>query len=362
MCKNIFLLTIALCFSVLAFANMASPINPGTISSSAISSKNINITSENIFIKINKDFTTAKYIVEYNIQSNVAGKQMPLLFYAKDYKDNFMVWVDNKPVSVKSLSELNIDQSSFLKLYENGNDSTKVAISFDRNERASYEINDLKYFEIDVEKGNHVIRVEYVAKAWIDKSDWVKKYSFHYSLSPAKYWQSFSNLTIKIEQEGSVKNYTTNLGLPNENKISNLHTWNFKNLPSDFITINFQPKPNTLVAFLISLEPFGIAVIFSIILMLLHLYWVIWYRRKNISKKFSAPVIIGSFLVPFLYLFIYINSYSVIDNIIGKDASNWHGYYVLIIIFYPFILIAYWVVFWLIDKLYKRKLLSKQVD
>lgn len=358
MYRHFFTLFLLLQINTFSFANMASPVFSGTMSSSAISSKNINITSENIFIKIDKDFTTAKYIVEYNIQSNVAGKQMPLLFYAKDYKDNFLVWVDNKPVSVKSLSELKMDYSSFLKLYENGNDSTKVAISFDRNERAFYEINDLKYFEIDVEKGNHVIRVEYVAKAWIDKSDWVKKYSFQYSLSPAKYWQSFSNLTIKIEQEGNVKNYTTNLGSSNENKIASINTWNFKNLPSDFITINFQPKPNTLAAFLISLEPFGIAVILSNILMLLHLYWVIWYRRKNISKKFSAPVIIGSFLVPFLYLFIYISSYSVIDNIIGKDASSWHGYYILVIALYPVITLVYWLIVWLIDKLYKKYVLK----
>jgi hypothetical protein len=358
--KFFILLLLTLQIRSLSFANMASPVFSGTISSSAISSKNIHIESESIFIKIDKNFTSAKYIVEYNIRSNVSGKQMPLLFYAIDYKDNFLVWVNNKPVSVKNVSELNMDQSSFIKKYENGNDSTKVAISFDKNERASYEINDLKYFEIDIEKGNHVIRVEYDAKAWVDKSDWVKKYSFQYSLSPAKYWQSFSNLTIKIEQEGTVKQYTTNLGSSNENKIASLNTWNFKNLPSDFITINFQPNPKPLAVYLISLEPFGIAVILSVIFMLLHLYWVIWYRRRNISKKFSFPVIIGSLLVPFLYLFIYIYSYSVIDYIIGTDASKWHGYIALIIFFYPFIVLIYWVVFWLMDKLYKKQLLNKQ--
>jgi hypothetical protein len=80
-----------LLFVQLAQANMSSPIRKGTIISSAYTSKDINILSESIYIKIDKDYKTAKFIVEYTIQSDIAGRQIPLLFFAQDYKDSFLV-------------------------------------------------------------------------------------------------------------------------------------------------------------------------------------------------------------------------------------------------------------------------------
>lgn len=80
-----------------AKANMASPFIEGTKAASAISSRHVDILHESIFIQIDENFHTAKYKVEYTIKSDVVGKQIPLLFCAVDYKDDFCVWLDDRP-------------------------------------------------------------------------------------------------------------------------------------------------------------------------------------------------------------------------------------------------------------------------
>ena len=79
---------------------MASPFIEGTKAASAISSRHVDILHESIFIQIDENFHTAKYKVEYTIKSDVVGKQIPLLFCAVDYKDDFCVWLDDRPVKV----------------------------------------------------------------------------------------------------------------------------------------------------------------------------------------------------------------------------------------------------------------------
>ncbi|MBP9741274.1 MAG: hypothetical protein KBD28_11340, partial [Chitinophagaceae bacterium] len=155
---------------------MASPTKEGTMTSSAYSSKDIHILSEKILIRIDKNFNTAKFIVEYTINSDIIGTQIPLLFYAKDYKDNFSVWMDNQLVSIKPIPEqyINFYNSPFSGFKNNfekdnsNNDST--SISWIKDSWYIYKINELKYFETFINKGVHTVRVEYTAEAWTDAS------------------------------------------------------------------------------------------------------------------------------------------------------------------------------------------------
>jgi len=200
---------------------MSSPIQEGTLSSSAFSSKDINILSEKINIKIDKQFKTVKFIIEYTIQSDIIGRQIPLLFYAQDYKDSFFVWVDNQRVAIQNIPYKythfhNSPFSGFSGVKHgnvNNNESDEVSIHWNKNSSYVYKINDLKYFETDILKGTHKVRVEYTANVWTDISGWIKKYSFRYSLTPAKFWKSFGTLTINIQQEGEVRELSTNLVL-----------------------------------------------------------------------------------------------------------------------------------------------------
>jgi hypothetical protein len=69
-----------------SFANMASPVRRGTSASAAFGSRNIDILKEVLAINLNADFKTASFTVDYFINTDTAGKQIPLLFYAENYK------------------------------------------------------------------------------------------------------------------------------------------------------------------------------------------------------------------------------------------------------------------------------------
>ena len=350
----------------LCMANMASPLQEGTKAASPFSSKDINILSETIFIKIDKDFRTARFIVEYTIESKSAGKQMPLLFFAQDFRDSFFVWVDGQKVPIQNIPEefyYNANPSFTKKynLYDTGSkehDEYQVSISWQGNDSQLYNINELKYFETDISKGIHKVRVEYTANAWTDNSDWIKEYYFRYSLTPAKFWKSFGSLDVVVEQDGEIKKFTTNIGQPAEKEINAKNTWHFNKLPAESLAFTYKPKPNQLAAIGIALEPFGLAVLAGFILFALHIYLVIRYRRNNPAKK-NWVVIAGSFIVPFFALLFYIFSFAFIDSLIGEDAGRHHGYAFLIMLFYPVYLLGYWVIMWMIDKIFKRSLLSK---
>lgn len=345
----------------LALANMASPIRRGTMTSSAISSKDINIVSEKVFVKVDPGFKTAKFTVEYNIQSDISGMQIPLLFVARDFRDSFSVWIDDKEVRLQNVPVNHYEDSpfnGFANSLERDNYEDEITIYWERNSGNVYKLSDLKYFEADIEKGAHVVRVEYTANAWTNSSGWVKKYSFRYSLTPAKFWKSFGNLEIAVVQDGQIGHVETNLGLPDEKEIKSTNTWTFNKLPDEYFEISYTPEISGYARALIDIEPFGFAVITLVFLSIIHLFLTLAYRRKNINRKYSIVVILGSVLIPFLSMLSFVFSFDLIDNAIGENAGRHHGYAALSIIFHPVILVVYLFLFWLADKLYKKKLIK----
>ncbi len=338
------------------------------MTSSAFTSKDINILSENIQIKIDKYYKTAKFIVEYTIQSDVTGRQIPLLFYAQDYKDSFFVWVDNQRVNIQNVPEkyTSVDNSPFsmfsgsFEKNNHTNESDEVIIYWYKNSGFVYKLNDLKYFETDIEKGTHKIRVEYTAKVWTDISGWIKEYSFRYSLTPAKFWKSFGTLNISVEQEGTVRQLSTNIGQPIEKTFHVKNDWTFNKLPDEYLEFSYTPKANNFTNTLITIRPFGLSIIAGTILFALHLFFVRRYREQFVNKKYSLVVIFGSLVMPFLILLSFMYSYDIIDNAIGKEAGRHHGYVFLVIVFYPILLPIYWTILWLLDRQHKRKLMTTE--
>ena len=337
---------------------------------SAISSRHVDILHESIFIQIDENFHTAKYKVEYTIKSDVVGKQIPLLFCAVDYKDDFCVWLDDRPVKVfdipfkKEEGEESSDSifSDFTNSCDRCDDNNrKIECRWDDNTSETYYSFEMKYFQPKLSQGTHRIRVEYTAYPWRNCLDWITKYNFRYSLSPAKKWKSFGTLDITVEQAGKIKDYSSNLGKPQEGGIKQINTWHFDSLPeNEFMELTYKPEPNSYAKILLTFGPEGLAAVYGIFLFLLHLKFITCYRKSNRQKRFSWVVILGSILVPFFILLFFIYSYSIIDFVIGKDASQRHGYIALIIIFYPIILPFYWVLMWLIDKRIKYKMLHQQ--
>ncbi len=347
-------------YSHYILANMASPIIPGTMMATPFTSQYVDILSEKIFIKINKGFTTAMFHIEYRIKSSANGLQIPLIFYAMNYSNDFKVWIDGKELIIKNLpDELQLKDSILLSdfeyIFSKENQSGNQQLNINENLKTDFYVNiyDLLFFEANITNGEHIIKVEYKALAEIDGSDWVNEYSLRYSLSPAKYWKSFGELELKIDASAFNKTITTNLNQQSHGNLDSIATWSFAKLPADFILIKHAPEIGSFAKTLINISPEGIAIFFGLLIIALHVSVIIKYRKKNLTVRFSKPMIIGSLLVPLVYVLINYYSYFFIDHFL-EGASGNHGYIFLILFFYPFLLPFYWIIMWLVDRIYRR--------
>ena len=345
-------------------ANMASPIREGTKSAAVFSSRDIDILKEKLSVTINKDFSEADYIAEYQIYSEKEGKQIPLLFFAMNYKGDFRVFVDENETSLLEIPpDFTVESDSMFNGFSNefntsvDNSERKVVkIQFEKNSKREYPITDLKYFEVDLTKGEHRIRVEYTANVWKDRSGWVNKYRFPYSLSPARNWRSFGEIEIVLNSREFGKNLSTNIGQPSSGNMNSIATWDFNKLPdADVFDVSYTPEINSATKAMIEIDPFGLACIAGIILALFHFIFIRNFRIRKPDKKFSWILVTGSLIIPFLIILCYIFSYDIIDGMIGNDASKYHGYTFLALAFYPIILIIYFVIMLIADIILKKK-------
>ena len=369
--KNVLTLLLLLLQSN-AFANMASPIEHGTLGTRPFINQYVDVIRENLFIKIDRDFKHATFNVRYNINSSKDGTQIPLLFYASEYLDGFTVKIDGKKVEIKDVpNELKTVENTkfqdfsifFGKNNDDNNDKESARIEMSPDRDFYITLEDMLYFETDISKGEHIIEVTYRARRWMDKSGWVKKYSFRYALSPAKYWKSFGTLNVKIDATNFKEKITTNLGNPQKGDLSTVAEWKFNELPADVIHITYEPEISGTAKFFSRLGPIILTGITGIILILLHWIMIFRYRKKYPQKKRSIVVTAGSFFIPLLILIIWGLFYFLIDALIGEHAGNASGGLAIVILvlfyIYPFFIPVYWLVNWLIDKFFKKKFQKK---
>jgi len=349
------------------YANMANPIIEGTLGGRPFVSEYVDVFHEDLFIKIDENFEYASFNVKYHINSSKDGFQIPFLFYASEYLDSFSVSIDGKEVNINDIPydykvPGNTKFKDFSYFFESPphNDYNSVVLADSPNGGFHVSLHNMIYFETDIPKGKHVIEVSYRATKWIDTWDWVNEYSFRYALSPAKYWKSFGTLNIKVDATNFDKELTTNLGSTKAGDLKSIAEWKFDKIPTEILQINYKPKIRNTAQTLIIISPSGLAFITGAVFVILHLLIVIWYRKKNQSKRFSLAVIIGCILVPLLFLICWINYYDVIDSYIGKHAGRTHGYTFFLLGLYPLITPIYWLICWLIDKQIKKKYTPQQ--
>lgn len=96
--KHKLLLFLVLLANVACFANMASPMQTGTHGTAPFTSREVDIVREQMRIVPDRKFQKAVFYIDYFIQSDRDGRQIPLLFYAMDYMTDFKVWLDDMPV------------------------------------------------------------------------------------------------------------------------------------------------------------------------------------------------------------------------------------------------------------------------
>ncbi|WP_417352701.1 hypothetical protein [Flavobacterium alkalisoli] len=359
--KNPFLLLLFF-LSCSLNANMAQPYIEGSLSGTPFISKYAAINHEKISITTDADFQTAFFDIEYHITCDKDGHQIPLLFYAIDFKKEFSVWVDDIPIYLLPLpfdykGSKNNAFSDFTYLYES---DKELVLSETDNSSFGIRTEDLKFFKADLSKGNHIIKVQYTANAWNYYSSWVQKDTFKYALSPANYWKSYGTLEIWLNNTKNKKPITTNFGEPNSTANQQLY-WKFTKIPVNMMEIYFEPEiPNT-AQILIDINPFRLMLILGAIIMIIHILAIRYYRKKHFRPRFSWVVITGSIIFPFIILFSYMVFYWIIDWIIGENATQRHGYIFLIIAFYPVVLIIYWILMWLVDYTTKKQMKKSNI-
>lgn len=343
---------------------MASPILEGSRTATVLSSKDISILGEKIKITLDSAMHTAAYTICYTIHSPGTGRQIPFLFYARDYQGAFTILLDGHQVPVRDMPRdyFSIAGSPFaiFSAYLNHEDTVRgadvVAIKWEQY-TTMIPFKELQYFEADLAEGRHEIHISYTAIAWTDLSQWVSTTSFRYALSPARYWKSFGGLDLEVHNTAGLVGLQTNLGQPQQGHLNTTASWHFDSLPADYITIGYQPAIPRNAAFFINLSPRGMMLIFAVLVIFIHILAIRAYRKKSRSR-FSPVVILGSLLVPFCCCLVYMYSHDFIDYLIGPAASKRHGYTFLIFVFYPVVLPFYWVIMWLIDRRIKRNGIS----
>lgn len=342
------------------FANMASPRVNGTISGSPFTSRNVDILNEKIYVQLDSNYNSAFFKIEYRIKTDFDGIQIPLLFYAMNYASDFKVWLDNKPIPLSSPLPSNIDTSnsifeSFTKYFDQNH---KITVNWENGIYHSYNYYDLLFFKTLLSKGEHTIRVEYTSKAWIHLRSWVQDYSVLYSLEPARYWKSFGTLEVTLDARMSKSTITTNFGLPTSGSLDSIAIWTFNELPSNYFQIDYVPEISKKATLLIQFGTTNMTICFAILIIILHITLIILFRKRKPYKKFSWVVIVGSIFLPLIVFLFNIYSYEIIFHAIGNQANHFYDFYSFLIIFwYPFIMPVYWVIMWLFDKLYKRRLI-----
>jgi hypothetical protein len=176
-------------------------------------------------------------------------------------------------------------------------------------------------------------------------------------LSPVSHWKSLDLLTISIDNTNFQEDIKTNLGSGFE-EVGTFKTWSFSEVPVEMMEVSYQPKVSEKASILIGLGSKGIALIVSLILVLIHFPLFIKYRRKNPFIKFNKLVWAGAIVIPLIGLVVFLYGFGIIDSAIGIEAGKYHGYTFMVFVFYPFMVIGYGLIAWLIDAMIKRKLNS----
>ncbi len=349
---------------LLLHANMASPVQEGTFGTRPFLSQYVHILHENLHITIDENFEYADFDIEYIINAEKDGRQIPLLFYASEYYENFEVSIDGKKIVLKKQEDfwnLYGDDKEKLKNfhYLYNSDRKEVAeiennFQYGRNDRIS--LNDFLYFETDITAGKHSIKVSYKASNWRFKHNRLNEDSFRYALAPAKYWKSFGTLAITIDATNVQDNIAINLGTPKSGEINGIANYHFEKMPLEIIQITRMPRLSSFTKFLLNLESFWLALILTSFIVLFHVWRMYTFRKKHPKKKISTPAIIGAIIIPLLFIFMLLLATFGIDASIGKPyASGRESYGTFFsFLYFPKYLLYYILFSIIIDFIFKK--------
>jgi hypothetical protein len=375
-------LTLLACFllPLLGSANMSNPVSRGTLGASSFCANHVDILRETIKIVFDKSGKNAKYEIEYQIQSDSSGVQIPLLFYAYDleynhrgmFREDFRVWVDGEQIETFHLPQdfatlngaawASYDQVFHQYIDSYISDSIPKMIVYlpdgESDELRPIPVSDLRYFETDIASGQHTIRVTYSAKPWENRIDYIKGIWYRYALSPAKTWRSFGELEVTVDSRACdtmiVGDVFTNLGPPTSGKLKSVATWKFSSIPVSVIELRLVPHLSDRTQFLLRMRPFGFLIAGSVLMFLLQFFLMWLHRRRRFVRVISGVNILGSIFGLLAILSIFLSSPIWISSEIPSDFQGYGDpYLIFFLVFNPIgcllICVLYFTLNWVID-------------
>lgn len=334
-------------------ANMANPVQKGSSGTTPFTAEHVRILHERIDIRLDEFFSEAFFDVEYRIEVEESGRQIPLIFYAPGFSERFEVLVNGQPVSIPDPGDEEIRQRIYQD-FAHAIDDDYVQIKWAEGHYEWYYLEELVFFEADLEAGEHTVNVSYAARPWVDSWGTVKKYDFRYSLSPAEHWKEFGGLEIRLDATRFEKPYSTNLDNFEAAVVDGIQIWQFGELPAEFIIVNFQPEVSGLARTMIGFGPENLAFLMIILLIAIHLI-LIKRSLHATRRRFNWTLISGIVIIPFLITLSYSFASWIIDGFIGPHATGRHGMFIVLIMAYPLVLAVYGILIWLISKWMRRR-------
>ncbi len=333
------ILFLLLLFPLLMFGNMAKPWVEGSEHSVLFGSENASVKNETISIKLKYDPVNRYYLATYTIRYLIASEKkqtLPLLFIAIGLSDKKNIKV-NKKLTANQPLDYEKNDYSFIKKTVVG-----TFVKFDVANEIPVNQNDLIYFSANLEEGDNVIEVQYDALLTYNTSGFIRNYDLEYSLAPSKFWKSFGPIEVSMVLDDHLEFKSSNLG--DEKVQNNTIKWTITPQNREDIKITISEKASFISKVLMFLDPFGISLIGLIAMFLINLKLM-----RKFDKKYI--MVVGIILVPILYYAIYFLSYNLIDFSLGKEYTK-HGYVFLYVFTYPFLLVIYGALMWMI---YKRR-------
>lgn len=347
-------------------ANSAQTYFEGTRGAAPFLGKHVDILRERILIVPDSAFRSARFLVEYTVQSDRNGPGIPMVFFALEYAEGFRVLFDGVEIgtypvplrSVLSDTALTDIASNFYVrkyTYPPGLMDTvpKVAIG-------NQDAKDLLFFRADFSPGEHRIVFEYIAKPFLDIATPTPTNQLRYALSPASTWRSFGTLDIELDlSHAGFGEVESNLGAPRTTEAGRM-IWHFDRLPQDEIIIERRHPLNAAARALIRITPEGMAAIALLLLGWSHAHVIRSFRRRK-PHGFAWVLLAGGLLVPLLVLLTDVAGYDLIRSAIGPYATNAYGSYsFLALFFYPVLMPVYFGLAWAWDLACRRRRRSEE--
>ena len=312
--KILFLLAIIFSASIL-WANMAAPPTPETAKSvgELFIKDNVAIQQEDLVIDLkSRDF--AHVSATYFINNQKKIEDLELVFVAEGLvENNFEVILNNQKVSTKleaitqmptswlAPDSVLVSSNRYIPYYHSGYQPSDTLSQRYRKSKATNKKPQNIFFKLTLLEGKNEIKVKYKAKTnrFFDKNNITFLSEFVYILAPAKNWQSFSRLNVKILLPVGY-NATNNLGLKYPDTMKNpalnlIIEKSFDNIPADYLSVVLSYDSSQHL-WKFQLSYFGLYfALFAIC------GGVLWLVGKNISTK-STKIILSIVIAVVLFL------------------------------------------------------------